>query len=320
MIKKLLSLAKEPKELNYQLEKLPPEELKLIRDDLEQRRNTGKLLDEDELVLYILVAQMIKEKENISQKGAVVKGEQDYTEINLLSAITYRVPRTNIRVRLKSGEIIDSSVISSINVTTQQVTDVLRPVEQIKVIAEEKKPAPQEEKKSETGLLDNILDDEKEIEEAPTDIEYDTSQELDMDSTSVEEEKIVPEEEPNIPQDELDITDDDLPDIDIEEPVLEEEEKIETSQSEQPTDPSGSKTDIPEGSHFKFLDKYFRQEGVWGDIMSAIRDVPKKWDVFYEELNQLIQEKTDDEILRIYPSLTKQLLHSRRKRAKEGRK
>ena len=320
MIKKLLSLAKEPKELNYQLEKLSSEELKLIRDDLEQRRNAGKLLDEDELVLYILVAQMIKEKENVSQKGAVVKGEQDYTEINLLSAITYRVPRTNVRVRLKSGEIIDSSMISSINVTTQQVTDVLRPIEQIKVIAEEKKPAPKEEKKSETGLLDNILDEEKEIEEAPTDIEPNISQELDTDSTGAEEEKIVPEEEPNIPQDELDITDDDLPDIDIEpeEPTLEEE--IETNQSDQPTESAGSKTDIPEGSRFKFLDKYFRQEGVWGDIMSAIRDVPKKWDVFYGELSQLIQEKTDDEILRIYPSLTKQLLHSRRKKAAKEEK
>ena len=304
MIKKLLSLAKEPKELNYQLEKLPPEELKLIRDDLEQRRNTGKLLDEDELVLYILVAQMIKEKENVSQKGAVVKGEQDYTEINLLSAITYRVPRTNVRVRLKSGEIIDSSMISSINVTTQQVTDVLRPVEQIKVIAEEKKPTLKEEKKSDTGLLDNILD-------------YDTSQELDIDSTDEEEEKIVlkkDETPPNIPEDELDITDDDLPDL--EESVLEEEEK---SQPHQPTDTS-SKTDIPEGSRFKFLDKYFRKEGVWGDIMSTIRDVPKKWDVFYGELNQLIQEKTDDEILRIYPSLTKQLLNSRRKRAAKEKK
>ena len=221
MIKKLLSLAKEPKELNYQLEKLSSEELKLIRDDLEQRRNTGKLLDEDELVLYILVAQMIKEKENVSQKGAVVKGEQDYTEINLLSAITYRVPRTNVRVRLKSGEIIDSSMISSINVTTQQVTDVLRPVEQIKVIAEEKKPTLKEEKKSDTGLLDNILDEE------PNNIEPDTSQELDIDSTGEEEEKIVlkkDETPPDIPEDELDITDDDLPDL--EELVLEEEEKL----------------------------------------------------------------------------------------------
>ena len=312
MIKKLLSLAKEPKELNYQLEKLPPEELKLIRDDLEQRRNTGKLLDEDELVLYILVAQMIKEKENVSQKGAVVKGEQDYTEINLLSAITYRVPRTNVRVRLKSGEIIDSSMISSINVTTQQVTDVLRPVEQIKVIAEEKKPTLKEEKKSDTGLLDNILDEE------PNNIEPDTSQELDIDSTDEEEEKIVLKKDetlPDIPEDELDITDDDLPDL--EEPVLEEEEK---SQPDQPTDTTSSKTDIPEGSRFKFLDKYFRKEGVWGDIMSTIRDVPKKWDVFYGELNQLIQEKTDDEILRIYPSLTKQLLNSRRKRAAKEKK
>jgi len=318
VIKKLLSLAKEPKELNYQLEKLPPEELKLIRDDLEQRRNAGKLLDEDELVLYILVAQMIKEKENVSQKGAVVKGEQDYTEINLLSAITYRVPRTNIRVRLKSGEIVESSMISSITVTTQQVTDVLRPVEQIKVIAEERKSTPKEEKKSDTGLLDNILDEEKEIEEEPIDIEPDISQELDIDSTGAEEENIVEEDEtqqPNISQNELD---DDLPDIDIEqpeEPTLEEEE-IE----KQPTEPTGSKTSIPEGSHFEFLDKYFRREGVWGDIMSAIRDVPKKWDVFYGELNQLIQEKTDDEILRIYPSLTKQLLHSRRKRAAKEKK
>lgn len=313
MIKKLLSLAKEPKELNNELEKLPPEELKLIRDDLEQRRNTGKLLDEDELVLYILVAQMIKEKENISQKGAVVKGEQDYTEINLLSAITYRMPRTNVRVRLKSGEIIDSSMISSITVTTQQITDVLRPVEQIKVIAEERKSTPKEEKKSETGLLD-ILDEKKEIEEEPTDIiEPDISQEFDIDSTGTEEEiEEDKTQQPDISQDELDINDD-LPDIDIEQPEESLPEEIEVNQ---PTDPTNTKTDIPEGSSYKFLDKYFRKEGVWGDIMSAIRDVPKKWDVFYGELAQLIKEKTDEEILRIYPSLTKRLLLERRKRAK----
>jgi len=313
MIKKLLSLAKEPKELNYQLEKLPPEELKLIRDDLEQRRNAGKLLDEDELVLYILVAQMIKEKENVSQKGAVVKGEQDYTEINLLSAITYRVPRTNIRVRLKSGEIVESSMISSITVTTQQVTDVLRPVEQIKVIAEERKSAPKEEKKSDTGLLD-ILDEEKETEKEQIDIEPDISQELDIDSTGTEEENIVEDETPNISQNELDI-DDDLPDIDIEQPEESPPEEIEV-QSNQLTETTSSKTDIPEGSSYEFLDKYFRQEGVWGDIISKIRDVPKKWDVFYGELNRLIKEKTDEEILRIYPSLTKRLLLERRKRAK----
>jgi len=314
MIKKLLSLAKEPKELNNELEKLPPEELKLIRDDLEQRRNTGKLLDEDELVLYILVAQMIKEKENISQKGAVVKGEQDYTEINLLSAITYRMPRTNVRVRLKSGEIIDSSMISSITVTTQQITDVLRPVEQIKVIAEERKSTPKEEKKSETGLLDNILDEEKEIEEEPTDIiEPGISQEFDIDSTSTEEEiEEDKTQQPDISQDELDINDD-LPDIDIEQPEESLPEEIEV---DQPTDSTNTKTDIPEGSSYKFLDKYFRKEGVWGDIMSAIRDVPKKWDVFYGELAQLIKEKTDEEILRIYPSLTKRLLLERRKRVK----
>jgi len=314
VIKKLLSLAKEPKELNYQLEKLPPEELKLIRDDLEQRRNAGKLLDEDELVLYILVAQMIKEKENASQKGAVVKGEQDYTEINLLSAITYRVPRTNIRVRLKSGEIVESSMISSITVTTQQVTDVLRPVEQIKVIAEERKSAPKEEKKSDTGLLDNILDEEKETEKEPIDIEPDISQELNIDSTGTEEENIVEDETPNISQNELDI-DDDLPDIDIEQPEGSPPEEIEV-QSNQLTETTSSKTDIPEGSSYEFLDKYFRQEGVWGDIISKIRDVPKKWDVFYGELNRLIKEKTDEEILRIYPSLTKRLLLERRKRAK----
>jgi len=313
MIKKLLSLAKEPKELNNELEKLPPEELKLIRDDLEQRRNTGKLLDEDELVLYILVAQMIKEKENISQKGAVVKGEQDYTEINLLSAITYRMPRTNVRVRLKSGEIIDSSMISSITVTTQQITDVLRPVEQIKVIAEERKSTPKEEKKSETGLLD-ILDEKKEIEEEPTDIiEPDISQEFDIDSTGTEEEiEEDKTQQPDISQDELDINDD-LPDIDIEQPEESLPEEIEV---DQPTDSTNTKTDIPEGSSYKFLDKYFRKEGVWGDIMSAIRDVPKKWDVFYGELAQLIKEKTDEEILRIYPSLTKRLLLERRKRVK----
>lgn len=313
MIKKLLSLAKEPKELNNELEKLPPEELKLIRDDLEQRRNTGKLLDEDELVLYILVAQMIKEKENISQKGAVVKGEQDYTEINLLSAITYRMPRTNVRVRLKSGEIIDSSMISSITVTTQQITDVLRPVEQIKVIAEERKSTPKEEKKSETGLLD-ILDEKKEIEEEPTDIiEPDISQEFDIDSTGTEEEiEEDKTQQPDISQDELDINDD-LPDIDIEQPEESLPEEIEVNQ---PADSTNTKTDIPEGSSYKFLDKYFRKEGVWGDIMSAIRDVPKKWDVFYGELAQLIKEKTDEEILRIYPSLTKRLLLERRKRAK----